>query len=106
MTTTPRHSILSADHHTAFSHIQRVDITSLYFFRLHRTFVLVDGKVGVTPLDETALDMMEELAKPYAVSTLCLLCMEYIMFCTEHDVLHSELVFWFHKLKVVINQHV
>ena len=37
------------------------------YYRLSAVFLLVDGNYGLQPVDHTAIEMLEEYGKPYAV---------------------------------------
>ena len=41
---------------------------SISFYRLSAVFLLVDGNDGFHSVDQTAIEMLEEYGKPYAVS--------------------------------------
>lgn len=43
-------------------------LSSFYSYSLKRTFLLVDSVVGITKLDNIAIEMCEEFALPYVVS--------------------------------------
>ena len=41
---------------------------SISYYRLSAVFLLVDGNDGFQSVDQTAIEMLEEFGKPYAVS--------------------------------------
>ena len=43
-----------------------------------RTFLLIDGNVGIQSADHTAIEMLEEFGRPYAVSSLNLIYLAFL----------------------------
>lgn len=47
-----------------------ISIKSLLYFRLCRTFLLIDAEVGLISTDEIALEMLQEVGVSYVVSMM------------------------------------
>lgn len=47
-----------------------ISINCLLYFRLCRTFLLIDAEVGLISTDEIALEMLQEVGVSYVVSMM------------------------------------